>query len=278
LALTAAALAAFAANSILCRLALAEGEIDPASFTVVRMVSGAVVLAALVAGRGRLAALVGAASWRSAAALLAYAVLFSFAYVTLDAGMGALLLFPAVQVTMIAGAILAGERPRPLRWLGIAIALAGLVWLVAPGATAPPATGAGLMVLAGIAWGVYSLRGSGGHDPTAATAGNFALAAPAALPLLLLVPAAGPLTWAGVALAAASGAVASGLGYAVWYAVLHHLDRTIAAVAQLLVPPLAVVAGVVLLGEVATPRLALAGLAILGGVALSIRGGSRRQP
>jgi len=275
---TALALTAFAANSLLNRAALAGGYIDPASFTVIRLVSGAAMLGGLVAAsggewRGRLRA----GSPAPALALLSYAVLFSYAYLTLDAGVGALILFGAVQISMICWSILRGERPRPLRWVGIAAAVAGFVWLVSPGGvSAPEPLGAALMAAAGLSWGVYSLRGKGVADPTAATAGNFLIAAPLCLPLLLFVGDA-PIAIEGAALAATSGAITSGLGYALWYSALRHLDGTVASICQLLAPAIAAAASVALLGEPATLRLALAGLMILGGVAAAIRGGARAR-
>lgn len=274
--ITALALVAFAANSLLNRSALAGGFIDPASFTVIRIVSGAVMLAGLVAvsGAGWKARL-RAGSALSAAALLAYAGFFSYAYLSLEAGIGALILFGAVQISMIGWALLRGERPRPLRWAGIAAAVCGFVWLVSPGGvSAPEPLGAALMAVAGLSWGIYSLRGKGVSDPIAATAGNFLLAAPLSLPLLLFIGAV-PIAPEGAALAVASGAVTSGLGYALWYTALRHLDGTVASICQLLAPALAAAASVAFLGEPASLRLALAGLMILGGVAAAIKGGSR---
>lgn len=287
--LTLLAVTAFAANSLLNRAALASGEIDPGAFTVIRMVSGALTLAALVAWSGGggnggengdrtpLARLRRSGTVISALALLAYAVFFSYAYLTLEAGLGALLLFSAVQITMMAVALFRGERPRPMRWLGIAAAFAGFVFLVAPtGAAAPDLFGAALMTLAGAAWGVYSLRGSGGKPPLEATAGNFLIAAPISLALLALIDFDAPMTGAGVALAVASGAVASGMGYAVWFAALKHLEASVAAIAQLLAPLIAVAASIAFLGEEASLRVALAAALILGGVALAVKGGSRK--
>lgn len=268
------ALTAFGANSLLNRAALAGGYIDPASFTVIRLVSGAVFLGALIA--------LSDIGWRaqrkarsalSALALLIYAVFFSYSYLTLEAGMGALILFGLVQFTMIGWAVATGERPKILRWLGIAAALGGFVWLVSPGAAAPDPLGAVLMGIAGIAWGVYSLRGKGVANPTAATAGNFIIAAPLSLPLLLFIGDE-PVTTEGVSLAVTSGAITSGLGYALWYAALRHLDGTVASICQLLAPVIATAASIALLGEPATLRLLLAGLLILGGVAVAIKGGA----
>lgn len=270
--LTTAALIAFAANSLLCRLALAPRELDAASFTAIRLASGALVLAALAARRPR----GPGGTWGSATALFAYAAPFSYAYLELGAGIGALVLFGAVQTTMIGWAIARGERPRPAVWIGVALALGGLVALAAPGRTAPDPLATALMALAGVAWGVYSLRGRApGADPLRANAGNFLRATPMALALvgiaLVAAPAAPSPSARGVALAVASGAIASGIGYSVWYAALRGLAATQAAVVQLLVPVIAAAGGVALLGEAVTWRLAGAAAAILGGVALAIR-------
>ena len=277
--LTALALIAFAGNSLLCRLALAGREIDAASFTTLRIASGALVLALLAVPRDRGVARAG--SWASAAALFVYAAPFSFAYLELGAGMGALILFGAVQVTMLAVAIARGERPRPAAWLGMAIALGGLAALAAPGATAPAPVGAALMAAAGIAWGVYSLRGrSAQGDPLVATAANFLRATPLALALSGAAALAAPLDVSarGAALAVASGALASGIGYSVWYAALRGLSASEAAVLQLLVPVIAAAGGVALLGEAISVRLALAAAAILGGVGLAIRARTPVRP
>ena len=274
--LTLAALCAFAANSILCRLALGAGAIDAASYATVRLVSGAAFLAMLAAARP--ATGVRRGSWGSAAALFAYAVPFSFAYRTLSAGTGALLLFAAVQATMISAGIARGERPRPVGWVGLALALAGLAWLVRPGLAAPSPAGAALMALAGIAWGVYSLRGRRSTRPIADTAGNFARAALLAAAVSAAAFSSFRATPRGFLLAALSGSLASGAGYAVWYAALPRLAATTAATVQLSVPVLAAAGGVLLLGERPTLRLAVASIAILGGVALAIAGREVRNP
>lgn len=269
--LTALALVGFAGNSLLCRLALAEGAIDAASFTAIRLVSGALVLAALARPR----ALVGAGSAASAAALFAYAAPFSFAYLRLGAGLGALVLFGAVQATMLGWAVARGERPGALVWLGLVVALVGLVGLAAPGRTSPDPLGLAAMALAGAAWAVYTLRGRGSSaPPLATTAANFARSVPLAAALVAGAALLGGLSASGrgVALATLSGAVASGLGYSLWYAALPHLSATRAAALQLLVPVLAAGGGVGLLGERVSPRLLLAGAAILGGVALAVGG------
>jgi drug/metabolite transporter (DMT)-like permease len=266
--LVAAAMLAFAGNSVLCRLALRDGGIDAASFTTLRLVSGAVVLWLIV--RLRDGARAGGDMW-SAFALFAYAAGFSFAYVTLPTGTGALLLFGAVQATMIGRGLLAGERLSPLQWCGLALALGGLTGLLLPGVSAPPVSGALLMVVAGIAWGAYSLRGRGAGDAIAKTAGNFLRAVPFALVLSAVMLRDARVDAAGIACAVASGALTSGIGYAIWYTALPHLRAASAATVQLSVPALAAIVGIVLLGELPTWRLALATLAILGGIALVVR-------
>jgi drug/metabolite transporter (DMT)-like permease len=256
----------FAANSLLCRAALGAELAGPASFTAVRLASGGIVLAGLVALRGRGRPRGG--SWGSAAALFAYAAAFSLAYVRIPAAVGALLLFPAVQVSMIAWAIRGGERLLPRQWLGTAVALGGLAIMTLPGARAPDPVGAALMVAAGAAWAVYSVRGRAATDPLATTADNFVRSVPFAA-LFALVPGdAGP-TAAGAALALGSGALASGLGYALWYAALPLLGITRAAIVQLCVPAVAALGGVLLLGERLAPRVAIAGGVILAGIALA---------
>lgn len=263
------ALLAFAGNSLLARLALRDGGMDPASFTAIRLASGALVLWIVASslrkdreGRGR---------WASALALFAYAAFFSFAYVQLEAGAGALLLFGAVQVTMIGRGLWRGERLAAWQWLGFALATGGLAGLLLPGLTAPPPGPAAMMLVAGVAWGVYSLCGQGGGDPIRVTAGNFIRCLPFAAVWGLVMLRDIRLDAAGVGYALASGALASGLGYAVWYTALPALRPSAAATLQLLVPLLVAFAGVSLLGEPATLRLALAALAIVGGVALVVR-------
>ncbi len=275
-ALTTLAMVAFAGNSLLCRLALQHTAIDPASFTTIRLATGAVVLWLLVRLSRRNAT--GAGNVWSAVALLAYALAFSYAYVSLSAGTGALLLFGAVQVTMIGHGLWSGERLRSAQGVGLVLALGGLVAVVLPGVSAPPWQGAALMLLAGVAWGVYSLRGKGAGDPTRVTAGNFLRAAPMALLVSFLTARDLSVDSAGAAYAVASGAIASGLGYAVWYTALPLLRSTSAAVVQLSVPVLAALAGVALLAEPLSLRLVLAGFAVLGGIALVVLGKSRVRP
>lgn len=271
---------AFAANSVLCRKALAQTTIDPATFTLVRMASGSVMLYVLTRLKRRPNAVAGtspiAGSWRAAFALVAYAACFSFAYVSLAAGTGALLLFGAVQATMIIRGLIAGERLNPIQWGGLGLAFAGLGVLLAPGITAPPLFGALLMSSAGIAWGAYSILGrsaSTHSGPLDATAGNFLRATPLAALVFVVTAFERHSQWdeTGVLYATASGALASGLGYALWYATLPRLSAAIAASIQLSVPVITAVGGALILGETITLRLSLASLAVLGGIALVVR-------
>jgi drug/metabolite transporter (DMT)-like permease len=272
--LTALVMTAFAANSLLNRAALADGLIDALPFALIRVVAGAVVLALLVREWPR----AGRAQWGAAAALTAYLVGFSLAYVALDAGIGALILFGLVQVTMLAGAVALGDRPALRRWAGAALAMVGLGALLLPGVDAvPDPVAAGLMALAALGWGLYSLAGRGAARPLAMTATNFTLAVPMVAALALPGLFSASLTAPGVALAVASGAVTSGLGYALWYRVLPALGAARAAVAQLSVPVIALAGGVLVLGESLTWTGALASLVVLAGVALAILPG-RKSP
>ena len=266
--LTLLAMTAFATNSLLCRLALKHTGIDAASFTSIRIISGALALWLIVRVRSGTRSASG--NWSSALALFSYAAGFSFAYISLPAATGALLLFGAVQATMIGYGLWAGERLRMRQTAGLVFAFAGLVGLLLPGLSAPPLQASVLMLAAGIAWGIYSLRGKGMGDPTSVTAGNFLRAA-----LFSAALSAAMLPWAsldsmGFWYAAASGAVASGIGYAIWYTALRGLRATSAATVQLSVPVIAAVGGIVFLDEPVTLRLFLASSAILGGVALVI--------
>ena len=266
-ALTAFAMIPLAANSWLCRAALRDTGIDAASFTSLRLVSGAVMLWLLLWVTGRLR-MTGRGSWPSAVALFAYAALFSFAYLSLTAATGALLLFGAVQVTMIALGVRSGERLDLVQGLGVLIAFSGLVGLLLPGLSAPPMRGALMMIGAGIAWGVYSVRGKGAGDPIRVTAGNFALAVPMTVVLSLIASADFVLDTTGVWLALASGALTSALGYTLWYSVVPLLRAFSAATVQLSVPVIVAIGGVILLEEPITLRLLLASAAVLGGIAL----------
>ena len=274
---------AFAGNSLLCRLALRNTPIDPATFTTVRLLSGAAMLWLVVRWRHRgtpesappAAPLASAGNWGSALALFAYAAGFSFAYVSMTAATGALLLFGSVQATMVGHGLWRGERLRPPQWAGFALAVAGLAVLMLPGLATPSLAASLSMAGAGVAWGVYSLRGKrvppgGASDPTQVTAGNFLRAVPMALGLSLLLAARLAPDPKGVVYAVLSGALASGLGYAIGYRVLPALKATQAATVQLSVPVIAAVGGIVFLGEALTPTLVLASAAMLGGIALVI--------
>ena len=273
---TTVAMIAFASNSILCRLALGPPEIDAVGFTAIRLVSGAITLLAISLLSGRRRTSVNRGDWTSGAALFLYAIMFSFAYISLDVGTGALILFALVQTTMIVWGLIRGERPGPLQWLGLAVAMGGLVYLVSPGLSAPSPLGSAMMGTAGVAWGVYSLRGRGARDPIVSTTDNFVRSVP-----LVLIAAAFfyrqiDFTADGVVLAVASGAIASGVGYVIWYAALRGLTTTRAASVQLTVPAIAAAGGVALLGETVSLRLVVAAVLILGGVGLTLTGRERR--
>lgn len=276
--LTVLALTAFAANSLLCRLALRDGAIDAVSFTQIRLASGAVALLPIFLTRAKSGPRIAwARDWRPALMLFVYAIGFSLAYVALSVGAGALILFGTVQLSMIGLGLLKGDRPGPLGWLGLLLAFGGLVYLVAPGVTAPPLWAAGLMGLAGLAWGVYSALGKGEPHPIQATARNFLLALLLALILLAVQPAGRHLAAEGVALALASGVVASGLGYVLWYLAIGGLSHLAASVGQLSVPVLATLAGALLLGEPLTLRVGVASLLILTGILVATRLGAAGQ-
>lgn len=273
--LVALAMTAFAGNSLMCRVALRSTGIDAASFTGVRLLSGAFTLLAIVWWQQRNAPRPPSGSWLSALALFAYAAGFSYAYLQLPAAVGALLLFGAVQLTMIGFGIWSGERLRMPETVGLLLAISGVVGLLLPGLTAPPPFSGALMLAAGAAWGIYSLRGRRAVRATEATAGNFLRALPFALALAIFTPVPHTADWPGIAYAVASGALASGFGYAIWYAALPGLTPTHAATVQLSVPVLTALGGAFFLGETITSRLILASLAILGGIALVI--GTRRR-
>jgi drug/metabolite transporter (DMT)-like permease len=274
--LTAAAMLAFAANSLLCRAALGGGHADAASFTMLRLTAGALALSALARVRGSPGP-PARPEWGSALALFAYAIGFSLAYRLVPVGVGALLLFAAVQLTMVVAGLRAGERPRALEWAGHTLSIAGVVALTRPGQARPDPIGAALMILAGAAWGVYSLRGRSAGHAAARNAANFSRAVPLALAASAIGALFGPVRVdpLGAWLAVASGAVASAMGYVLWYAGLRRLTTIHAALVQLSVPPLAASAGVVLLGESLSPRLLLAGTLVLGGIALAVAGRRR---
>ena len=284
--LTVVAMVAFASNSLLCRAALKQTSIDPATFTFVRIFSGAVALwlimtmrrspSAVAAVCDRRNSHIGAhraplqGNWASAIALFIYAAGFSFAYVDLSAGTGALLLFGAVQATMILWGFRKGERLDAIQILGIVLALIGLVVLVFPGISAPPLIGSIFMLAAGVAWGVYSLRGKTAANATAVTAGNFLRAVPLAAVISLIAFREARFESLGITYAVISGAITSGLGYVIWYAALAHLKATNAATVQLSVPVIAATGGILLLGESINLRYVIASIAVLGGIALVI--------
>jgi drug/metabolite transporter (DMT)-like permease len=268
IALTSLAMIAFAANSLLCRAALQHGSIDAAGFTTIRLASGALMLWLVVRLRG--GTHTGRGNWQSALALFVYAAGFSFAYGSLPAATGALLLFGAVQATMIGHGVWSGERLVRLQFVGLLLALGGLVGLLLPGLSAPPLYGSVLMLGAGVAWGAYSLRGKGAGDPIQVTAGNFLRAVPIAIVLNAIMLSGTCAVNAGFWYAVSSGAFASGIGYAIWYTALPALKATHAATVQLSVPVIAALGGIVFLGETMTLRLLLASVSILGGIALVI--------
>ncbi|MCV2882254.1 DMT family transporter [Actibacterium sp. XHP0104] len=268
--LTILTMIAFAANSVLNRLALTDGAMGPAAFAAIRLGAGAVMLAVLVltSRRGGMG-LFGPGRATGVLSLTLYMLGFSFAYVSLPAGLGALLLFGGVQVTMFAGAVIGGDEVPPLRWLGAGVAFAGLAWLLWPaGVSAPPLVPALLMAAAALGWGIYSLVGRGAADPLQSTAANFLLAAPLAVIVFALRP--DQVSAQGMALAVASGAITSGMGYALWYAILPSLGASRAAVAQLTVPIIAMAGGMAFLAEPLTTRFVIAAALVLGGVGVSL--------
>jgi drug/metabolite transporter (DMT)-like permease len=275
LAIAVLTMVAFASNSILNRAALTDGVTGPAAFAAARTLSGALCLVALCALRHGLPRLFRPGRWVGTGALLVYMLGFSFAYVALDAGVGALILFGGVQVTMFAGALIGGERPHPARWIGAAVAFGGLIWLLWPAGTTAPDMGAALMMaLAAAGWGVYSLAGRGAGDPLSETSANFLLAAPFVLLAWLILP--DDIGTRGAVLAVISGAITSGLGYAMWYSLLPRIDASVAALVQLTVPVIALAGGALLLAELPTVRLVVASAVVLGGVAFGVLGSQRR--
>ena len=268
-ALTALAMIAFAANSVLGRLGLIATEIGAGSFALIRLLSGAIVLMAICILQSRHVS----GSWSGGLTLLIYAGFFSFAYIALSAGMGAIILFAMVQITMLGWGLARGEALSLLQWTGFVVAIAALIWLVSPSLEAPPLWAAAMMAIAGIGWGAYSLIGRGVQDATAATAGNFVRASLLAIPCLglsLLISPEPQPPLDGILIAIASGAITSGLGYVIWYRALKDLTATRAGIAQLSVPAIAAIGGVLFLAEPITLRFTLATAAILGGVALAV--------
>ncbi|MEO6394923.1 MAG: DMT family transporter [Devosia sp.] len=270
------AMLAFAANSILARLAFSTAAAEPLSYTGIRLAAGAVTLALLLLLR-REQAWPPAGCWSAAAALAGYALFFSLAYVLLGAGTGALILFASVQIGILAWAVHKGDRPGLLEWAGLVIAFCALGYLVSPGLVAPHPLGALMMVVAGLCWAGYTLIGRGSRSPVSDTGGNFLRTAPFAIVLILAGLFTKPLDPLALGYAIASGALASGIGYAVWYAVLPALSRVRAAIVQLTVPAIAATGGVLLIAEPLTLRLVIASLGILGGVAFALIAGERRR-
>ena len=268
--MTTLAMIAFAGNSIICRLALRDAAIDPASFTSIRLASGALTLLAIVLVLGPGNRLRQHGSWWSAITLFAYAISFSYAYLSLSAGTGALILFGTVQGTMIGAGLLAGDRPSTVEWLGWTVAVSGLVWLLLPGIDAPPPAGSLLMAVAGITWGIYSLRGRREADALVANASNFSLSLVLVAVLAMLTVDRETVSSEGVWLAVLSGAITSGLGHVIWYRALEYLSSMQAALVQLSVPAIAMAGGALLLGEILTGRLLLASTLVLGGISLAL--------
>ena len=268
--LTSVALVAFAMNSVLCRLALGHSAIDAASFSTVRLASGAVMLLLITAASKRKLSFISRGNWISAALLFLYAVAFSLAYINLSAATGALILFGSVQATMLTVALARGERPHLFEWVGLFLALAGLIYLVSPGLAAPSLASSLLMALAGISWGFYSLRGRETRNPLADTTNNFIRALPLAVLVSIVMFGQFHLSSIGIIFAVLSGALTSGLGYVIWYAALKGLTATRAAMVQLAVPVLAAAGGVVILSERISLRLLLSAVMVLGGVGLAL--------
>ena len=267
---TALALLAFAGNALLCRMALGEGLIDAASFTTIRVISGAVMLLIIMLPRWR-SQRRAPTNWWTVTMLYTYMVFFSFGYVSLDAGTGAVIGFAAVQLTMFAAALRRGERFSLAAWCGLATAAAGVIYLLLPGISTPDPVGALWMTIAGIGWGVYSIIGSAGHDSGEATANNFIGAIPLAIAVQLFFLDNSNLTNAGVTLAIISGAITSGLGYILWYTAIRELRVSTAATVQLSVPIIIAAGGALLLDEAITLRLLIAAIVTLGGIAIVLR-------
>lgn len=269
---TGLALIAFAANSVLCRLALGDAAIDAASFTAIRLLSGVCVLWLILVLKKQNSQAVSKGSWRASIMLFVYAITFSYAYISLDTGTGALILFGSVQITMIVCSLLSGARLHLTEWFGVAAAFAGFLYLILPGVTAPSISGFLLMSCAGIAWGFYTLLGRGSENPLGDTAFNFFRTVPFVLALLLFTFQSAHYSSAGIILAVLSGGIASGIGYTLWYMALRGLSVTQAAVFQLSVPVIAALGGIVFVSEVVTARLMVSSTLILGGILLVVLG------
>jgi len=268
---TVLALIAFAANSVLCRLALGDRTIDASSFTVIRLLSGAIVLFLIIKIKNK-SEVSTKGSWSASLMLFLYAITFSFAYITLDTGTGALILFGSVQITMIFLSILSGNRLHVTEWLGVMVSFLGFVYLVLPGITTPSMFGFMLMTVAGIAWGIYTLKGKGSTNPVIDTAYNFLRTIPFVIILAVLAFNKMSYSSTGILLAVLSGAIASGIGYAIWYSALRGLSTVQAAVVQLLVPVIAALGGVIFVSEAITLRLTVSAMLILGGILLVVLG------
>ncbi len=269
---TGLALIAFAANSVLCRLALGEEAIDASSFTVIRLLSGATVLLTIISINRNKTSLPTKGSWSASLMLFLYAITFSFAYITLDTGTGALILFGSVQITMILLSLISGTRLHITEWAGIAVAFTGFVYLILPGVTAPSTIGFLLMTIAGIAWGIYTLMGRGSKNPLMDTAYNFLRTIPLVIILVIVAIKTAHYSFEGILFAALSGGIASGIGYTIWYIALGGLSATQAAVVQLLVPVIAALGGVIFVSEIVTLRLIVSATMILGGVLMVVLG------
>jgi len=269
---TIAALIAFAANSVLARMALGDGAIDAGGYTVVRLLSGAAVLVVLLGFNRAKPEAPAKGSWAAGLMLFVYALTFSYAYISLDTGSGALILFGAVQITMILVSVISGDRPGLAEWAGLVLAFAGFVWLILPGVSTPSASGFVLMTISGIAWGLYTLRGRGSTNPLADTTYNFLRTIPMVAVVVLVTFSSADFSWRGLVLAALSGGIASGLGYTMWYTALGGLSATQAAVLQLLVPVIAAVGGVIFVSESITLRLAVSAALILSGILMVLLG------
>lgn len=273
---TTLAMFAFAGNSIICRLALRDNAIDPSSFTAIRLGSGAVALLIISFLARRQQGLRGHGSWLSALLLFMYALGFSYAYISLNAGAGALILFGFVQATMILSGLLAGDRPSIGEWVGWILASIGLIWLLLPGEEAPALTGSALMAAAGVAWGLYSIRGRAETNALVATTANFTYSIVMVIFLVAMTTANIEISARGITLAMASGALTSGLGYVAWYAALEYLSAMQAALVQLSVPAIATAGGIFLLAESVSLQFVLSSVLVLGGISLALTRKSRR--
>lgn len=263
------ALIAFAANSVLCRLALGNNQIDASSFTTVRLISGAIILLIITLFQKKRIQFEGMKNVFSAFFLFLYAVAFSFAYISLSTATGALILFGAVQITMLISALINGEHPNLFEWLGLILAISGLIYLVFPGLTSPSLLGSFLMTLSGISWGIYSLIGRKNKDPLKSTTENFLFAVPFVIIISLIFMDKINVNSNGFMLAVISGSVTSGIGYAIWYVALRGLTATRAATVQLSVPIIAAIGGIIFLSEGISIRLLISTVLILGGVGLA---------